>query len=187
MRCALACWIPALLSAKMATIAGGYFPPKYYMDFVTPVVVPDFGSLLVSPPLFARLPSSSWPNTRCLVSAPSQNDPGDSQRFGVGRLAGSSTVDLCGLPTSDFMLITAYVLPRPGEDRARDLAQLRPVGSHRAHRTRSSFSRAAPRVNHPFPHLRERRRTKPSVERWSSRIRPDADRLPVLFCAQIIL
>ena len=181
--------MPALLSAKMATIAGGYFPPKYYMDFVTPVVVPDFGSLLVSPPLFARLPSSSWPTTRWLVSAPSQNDPGDSQRFGVGRLAGSSTVDSCGLPTSDFMLITAYVLPRPGEDRARDLAQLRPVSSRWAHRPRPSVSgfRAAPRVNHPFPHLRERRRTKPSVERWSSRIRPDADRLPVLFCAQIIL
>ena len=56
MRCALTCWMPALLSAKMATIAGGYFPPKYYMDFVTPIVVPDFGSLLVSPPYLPVVP-----------------------------------------------------------------------------------------------------------------------------------
>ena len=42
--------MPAVLSAKMATIAGGYFPPKHYMDFVTLVIVLDFSALLVSPP-----------------------------------------------------------------------------------------------------------------------------------------
>ena len=144
MRCALACWMPALLSGKMSTIAGGYFPLKYYMDFVTPIVVPDFNSLLVSPPLFTRFPSSSWPTTRCLVSAPSQNDPGDSQRCGVGHLAGSSTVDLCGLPTSDVVVISTYMLERTEHVTSLNFDRLAVIG--RIDRVRRSQAPVQPRV-----------------------------------------